>query len=61
VDDPAITSAALAVPHALPSDAVRGETSYWDTRAPRLATADRTRAITGITLNASNANQQADA
>ena len=61
VDDPAITSAALAVLHALPGDAVRGETSFWDTRAPRLATADRTRAIASITLNASDANQQADA
>ncbi|HEX4225114.1 MAG TPA: MMPL family transporter [Pseudonocardiaceae bacterium] len=61
VDDPAITSAALAVLHALPRDAVRGEVSYWDTHAPRLAAANGTRAIATITLNASNATQQADA
>jgi RND superfamily putative drug exporter len=61
VDDPAIATSALAVLHALPRDAVRGETSYWDTHAPQLATADRSRAIATITLNADGANQQADA
>lgn len=61
VDDPAISSAALAVLHALPRDAVRSEVSYWDTRAPRLATGDGSRAIASITLNASGANAQADA
>ncbi|HEY4457968.1 MAG TPA: MMPL family transporter [Pseudonocardiaceae bacterium] len=61
VDDPAITSAALAVLHALPRDAVRSEVSYWDTHAPQLATGDRSRAIASITLDASGANAQADA
>jgi RND superfamily putative drug exporter len=61
VDDPAISSAALAVLHALPRDAVRSEVSYWDTRAPRLATGDGSRAIASVTLNASGANAQADA
>ena len=61
VDDPAISSAALAVLHALPRDAVRSEVSYWDTRAPRLATGDASRAIASITLNASGANAQANA
>jgi RND superfamily putative drug exporter len=61
VDDPAISSAALAVLHALPRNAVRSEVSYWDTRAPQLATGDGSRAIASITLNASGANAQADA
>jgi uncharacterized membrane protein YdfJ with MMPL/SSD domain len=61
VDDPAITSAALAVLHALPRDAVRSEVSYWDTHAPQLATGDRTRAIASITLDATGAGAQADA
>ena len=61
IDDPAIAAAARTVLRALPKDAVRSEVSYWDTRAPQLATADRSRAIASITLAASNATQQADA
>ncbi|HEY0698795.1 MAG TPA: efflux RND transporter permease subunit, partial [Micromonospora sp.] len=50
VDDPAVGQAVTADLAALPRDAVTGVTSYWQTRAPQLATGDRRSAVAVLTL-----------
>lgn len=54
------SAAALQMLHALPTSAVRSETSYWETRSPLLVTQDHQRALVTITLNADSdsASQQ---
>ncbi|HWC80178.1 MAG TPA: MMPL family transporter [Pseudonocardiaceae bacterium] len=58
VDSAGLPEAALTTLHTLPRDAVAAQTSYWDTHAPTMITADKRHALAVITLNASTANQQ---
>jgi RND superfamily putative drug exporter len=50
LDAPAVAAAARATLRALPADAVRSVTSYWDGPSPRLVTADHRHALASITL-----------
>lgn len=60
VDDPALTARVTADLRELPAERVANVTSYFDTKAAELASADRTRAAAVITLAGSDSSAQLD-
>ncbi len=56
VDDPDVTRRIVARLDALPPAAVSDVVSYWQTKSPQLATADKSRAIALITLTGADDN-----
>jgi uncharacterized membrane protein YdfJ with MMPL/SSD domain len=58
VDSPAFAAKVAKQLDGLPGDAVKQVASYWNTQLPAFATADKTKALAAITLQASDSNAQ---
>src|SRR4051794_21177162 len=61
VGDAGVADRVTAALTALPRDVVLSATSYWQSKAPQLVSADRTRAVATLTLAGSNGGEKLDA
>ncbi|MFB9906625.1 MMPL family transporter [Allokutzneria oryzae] len=58
IDDPALGEKITAKLRALPKDKVDSALSYWDTRAPQFADADKQRGLAVITMRSGDENER---